>query len=67
MAGTHLFTDRTGDHRITESLELDGTFKSHLVQLSNERGQAQLDQIAQGLIQPCPESLQGQSINHISG
>ena len=36
---------------IIESLELEGTFKGHLVQLpSNEQGYAQLKQVAQGLI-----------------
>jgi len=44
--------------RITEPLELEGTFKGHLVQLPcNEQGHAQLDQVAQGLIQPHLESL----------
>jgi len=55
-------------HRITESLGLKKTFKGHLVQLPcNEHGHAQLDQVAQGLIQPSLGSLQGQHINHISG
>ncbi len=45
---------------IIESLELEGTFKGHLVQLPcNEKGHVQLDQVAQGLIQPHLESLQG--------
>jgi len=53
-------------HRITESLELEGTFKGHLAQLPcNEWGHPQLDQVAQGLIQACFESLQG--IQHIPG
>ena len=44
------------------------TFKGHLVQLPcNEQGYAQLDQVAQGLIHPCLESLRGLGINHISG
>jgi len=56
-----------GDHKITESIELKGTFTGHLVQLPcNEQGHAQLDQVAQGLIQPCFESLQRGGINHIS-
>ena len=51
-----------------ESLELERTFKGHLVQLScNEQGHAQLDQVAQGLIQPGLESLQERGINHLSG
>lgn len=55
-------------HRITESLELKGIFKGHLVQPScNEQGCPQLDQAPQGLIHPHFESLLGQSISHISG
>jgi len=39
---------------------LEGTFKGHLVQLPcNEQEHPQLDQVAQGLIQPPPGSLQG--------
>lgn len=54
-------------YRIIESLELEGTFNGHLVQLPcNKHGHPQLDQIAQGLIQPCLESLQGQGINQIT-
>lgn len=35
-------------HRITESFELEGTFKGHLVQLRcSEQGHAQLNQVAQ--------------------
>ena len=50
-------------HRIIESLELEGTFKSHLVQLPyNEQGHPQLNQVAQSLLL---ESLQGQGIHHI--
>jgi len=46
-------------HSITESLELEGIFKAHLVQLPcHEQRCAQLNQVAQGLIQPCLESLQ---------
>ena len=37
---------------IIESLELEGTFKGHLVQLPcNEQGHAQLDQVAQSPVQ----------------
>ena len=47
-------------YRITESLELEGTFKDHLVQLPcNEQGHPQLDLGVQGLIQPHLESPQG--------
>jgi len=51
---------QVANDRIIESLELEGTFKDHLVQLPcNKQGHTQLDQVAQGLIQPYPESLQG--------
>ena len=51
---------RSGRHRIIESLELEGTFKDHLVQLPcNEQGHPQLDLGVQGLIQPHLESPQG--------
>ena len=54
-------------YRTMESLELEGTFKGHLVQLPcNEQEHAQLDQVAQGLIQPLLESLQGRGIHHLS-
>ena len=47
---------------------LKGTFKDHLVQLPcSEQGHVQPDEVAQGLIQPCLECLQGQGINHTSG
>jgi len=43
---------------------LEGIFKGHLVQLPcNEWEYAQLDQVAQGLTQPCLESFQGWGIN----
>jgi len=62
---TRLIESQKG--RIIESLELEGTIKGHLVQLPcNEQGHPQLDQVAQGLIQPCLESLQGWGIHHIS-
>ena len=55
-------------HRIIESLELEETFKGHLVQLScTERGRAQLGHIAQSLIQPGLEYLQGWDIHLLSG
>ena len=38
------------NRRVKESLELEGTFKGHLVQLPYyEQENAQLDQVAQGL------------------
>ena len=56
------------DHRIIEFLELEGSFNGHLVQIPcSEQVNAQLDQDDHGLIQACLESLQGRSINHISG
>jgi len=56
------------NQRIIESLELEGTFKGHLNQLScNEQGQSQLDQVSQSLVWPRLESLQGWGIHHISG
>ena len=56
------------NHRIIKSSELEGTNKGHLVQfLCDKQGHALLDQVAQSLIQPGLESLQGWGINHISG
>lgn len=50
-------------HRIKESFELEGNFKGHLFQLPcNELGHAQLNQLAEGLIQPRLEDLQGWGI-----
>ena len=61
-------TSHVAFHRIIESLELEGTFKGHLVQHPySEQGHAQLDQVAKGLIHLHLESLQGWGINHISG
>jgi len=51
------------ENRTMVSRDLEGAFKDHLVHLScNEQRHAQLEQVAQGLIQPCLESLQGQGI-----
>ena len=50
------------------SFELEGTFKGHVVQLlCDEQGHLQLDQVAQSLLQPDLECLQGRSIHRISG
>ena len=47
--------------------KLEGTFKGHVVQLPcSEQRHVQLDQVAQSLIQPHFENLQGWGINHIS-
>jgi len=55
-------------HTIIESLELEETLKSHLVQLlCNEQGHLQLDQVAQSPIQFDLECLQRWGIHHISG
>ena len=52
-------------HGIIESLELERTSEGHLVQLPcNEHLQLE---VAQGLIQPHLQSLQGQGIHHITG
>jgi len=56
------------NHRITESFELEGALKGHLVQLSyNECGHLQLYQVAQSPIQPDLECLQGQAIHLLLG
>ena len=56
------------ENRIIESLELEGTFKGHLVQLPcNEQGHVQLDQVDQGAIQLDLECLQRWGIHHLSG
>ena len=50
-----------------ESLEVEGTFKGHLVQLTcSEQRHPQLSQVAQGLVQPYLASLQSWGINRIS-
>ena len=50
------------------SLELERTIYDDLVQFPySEQGHPRLDQVAQGLIQPHLESLQGWGINHITG
>jgi len=46
-------------YRVIESLKLEGTFKGHLVQLScDEQVHPQIDQVAQGMVQPGLECLQ---------
>ena len=47
----------------TEQFELEGTFKGPVY----EQGHLQLDQVAQRLIQPDSECLQGWGIHHIFG
>jgi len=50
-----------------ESFEWEGTFKGHLVQLPcNEQGYLQIDQIAQSLIQPDLECLEGLGSHQLS-
>lgn len=52
---------------ITESFQLEGTFKGHLVQLPcTEQGHLQLDQVAQSPVYADLECLQGQSSHHLS-
>ena len=61
-----MWQNLTWNHRIIESLELEGTFKGHQV-LWKEQGQPQLNQVAQSLAHPDHECLQGWGIHHISG
>jgi len=54
--------------KIIKSLELEGTFKGRLAQLScTKQGLLQLDRVAQNPVQPDLECVQGQGIHHISG
>jgi len=54
--------------KIIKSLELEGTFKGRLAQLScTKQGLLQLDRGAQNPVQPDLECVQGQGIHHISG
>ena len=47
----------------SDSFELEGTFEGHLVQLPcSEQRHPQLSQLAQSLVQPDLECLQGQGI-----
>jgi len=56
------------NHRTVVSFELEGTFKSPLVQLPcNEWGHLQLDQVVQCPVQPDFECLLGWGIHHLSG
>jgi len=53
--------------KIIESFEFKRTFKGHLLQLLyNEQGHPQIDQVAQSLIHPGLESLQGQGTPYLS-
>lgn len=54
-------------YRIIESLEFKEAFKGHLVQIPyNEQRHPQPDQVAQSMVQPELECLQGLSIHRIS-
>lgn len=55
------------NHRIAESSELEGTLKSHLVQLPYSNEHLQLDQVAQSPGHPDLGCLLGQGIHHVSG
>lgn len=51
---TSLLQMQSQNYGVIESLELEGSFKGLLVQLPcSEQGHAQLNQVAQGFIQPC--------------
>ena len=57
----------TYNHRTIEFLELKWTSEGQLDHFPcNEQGHPQLEHLAQRLIQPHLESLQGWSINHIT-
>jgi len=63
-----IFIGRKESKRIIESLELERTFKGHQVQLPcSEQGHPQLYQVAQSLVQPGLECLQGWGFHHSSG
>jgi len=53
---------------ITESFELEGILKGHLVPLPcSEQGHLQLDQAAQSPVQSGLKCLRGWGLHHISG
>ena len=60
MQGSWTRNKQSQNHRIIESLELEGAFKGHVVQLPfNEQRHLQLDKVAQSPVQPgfeCPQS-----------
>jgi len=63
-----LYSSLVRPHRTIESFELEGTFKSHLVQLPcNEQGLLHLDPVAQSPAQPDLEYLQEWGIHCLSG
>lgn len=54
-------------HRIIKSLELERTFKGHLVQLPCNEQHPQLNQLTQSLVQSGLEHLQGWGFHHLYG
>jgi len=57
-----------GDHRITKSFGLEGTFRGHLAQPPcSEQGHLPLDQVAQSSVQPDLECFQGWDLHYFSG
>jgi len=64
-SGCHESTSFTKNHRIRECFGLEGTFRGHLAQPS-EQGHLQPDQVAQSPVQPDLECFQGWGIDHLS-
>jgi len=62
------FTYQKKHHKIIEQFGLEGTFRGHLAQLPfSEQGHLQLEQVAQGPVQPDLECFQGLGIYSLSG